>query len=87
MMLTSWLNLREEGSQFLALDNVSDYMTCDLGICTVSNDHRRPTLKSPESCFHLKVYDEDYRYRYELLKQSHVVNKTVISLRDFATTP
>lgn len=57
--LTRWLNLWEESSNFFALDNISDHMTCDLGVRTVSNDDGRPALESPESCFHLRVSDED----------------------------
>lgn len=70
MTLTRWLNLGEESSNFFALDNISDHMTCDLGVRTVSNDDGRPALESPESCFHLRVSEED------TVKQSHTVHKS-----------
>lgn len=52
--LTSRFDLREEGSDLLALHDVRDDVTCDLWAGAVGDDHGRATLQSPQSRFHLQ---------------------------------
>lgn len=53
MVLTSMLDLSEEGSYLFPLYNVSDDMTCNFGVGSTCNDYRGATLQGPNSSFYL----------------------------------